>query len=86
MPLIMVMLSFTLQSFQFNLTLNMLQIQKPLLLNQFMIMKFIISYNYSTQNMMKIFWMLTSIGFKLDWCLPRPSIFYTVSTVFFHKY
>ena len=37
-PLIMVMLRFTLQSFQLNLTMNQFQIQTPLLLNQFMMM------------------------------------------------
>ena len=35
MPLIMVMLSFTLQIFRFNLTLNQFQIQTPLRLNIF---------------------------------------------------
>ena len=67
MPLIIVMLRFTLQIFQLNLTLNQFQIQTPLRLNQLMMMKCIISWNSFIQNMMKIFWMLTSRCFKLDW-------------------
>ena len=59
-PLIMVMLRFTLKSFQLNITLNLFQIQKPLLSNQLMTMKLTISRNSSTNNMMNIFWMLTS--------------------------
>ena len=66
-PLIMVMWSFTLQSFQFNLTLNMFHIQTPLPLNQLMMMKCTISRNSSTQNMMKIFCMLKSICCRLHW-------------------
>ena len=46
--------------FQLNLTLNHFQIQTPLLLNQSMTIKWIISWNYSIHNVMKIFWMLTS--------------------------
>ena len=70
MPLIMVMLKFPLQSFQSSLTLNQFQIQTPLRLNQLMIMKWIISFNSSIQNIMEIFCMLTSICFKLEWWLP----------------
>ena len=70
MPLIMLMLKFTLQIFHFNLTLNQFQIQTPLQLNQLMVMKCIISYNSSIQNMINIFWMLTSRRFKLDWWSP----------------
>ena len=46
----MVMLKFTLKIFQLNLTLNQFQIQTPLLLNQLMMIKWIISWNYSIQN------------------------------------
>ena len=62
----MVMLRFTLHSFQLNLTLDMFHIQTPLQSNQFMIMKWTISWNYSTQNTMKIFWVLTYRCFRLD--------------------
>ena len=61
MSLIMVMLRFTLQSFQLNLTMNMFHIQTPLQPNQLMMMKWTIFWNYSTHNMMMILWMLTSI-------------------------
>ena len=67
-PLIMVMLSFTLQSFHSNLTLNMFQIQTPLISNQLMMMKWTISWNYSTHNTMMVFWILTSRSFRIDWC------------------
>ena len=70
MPLIMVMLKFPLQSFHLSLNPNQFQIQIPLWLNQLMIMKWIISWNSSIQNMMTIFWMLISICFNLDWCCP----------------
>ena len=70
MPLIMVMLRFTLKSFQLSLNRNQFQIHTPLRLNKLMTMKCIISWNYFIQNTMKIFWMLTSIYFKLDWWLP----------------
>ena len=62
----MVMLRFTLQSFQLNLNLNLFQIQTPLQLNQLMIMKWTIYWNYFIKNTMKIFWVLTSICFRLD--------------------
>ena len=68
-PLIMVMLKLPLRSFQLILTLNQFQIQTPLRLNQLIMMKCIISCNYSINNMMKIFWMFTSRCFKLDWWL-----------------
>ena len=69
-PLIMVMLRFTLHIYQLNLTLNLFQIQTPLQLNQLMMTKCIISWNSSTHNMMIIFWMYTSICFSLDWLSP----------------
>ena len=50
-----------------NLTINMLHIQTPLRLNQLMTTKWFISWNYYTQNMMMIFWMLTFRCFSLDW-------------------
>ena len=62
MPLIMVMLSFTLHSFQLIITMNWFHTQTPL--------RLIISWNYFIQNMMKIFWILTSRCFKLDWWYP----------------
>ena len=66
-PFIMVMFRFTLNIFHLNPTLNMFQIQTTLQSNQLMIIYWTISWNYSTQNMIMIFWMLTSICFKLDW-------------------
>ena len=63
----MVILRFTLKSFQLNITLNLFQIQTPLRSNLLMIMKWTISWNPSTQNMMMILWMLTTICFSLDW-------------------
>ena len=87
MPLIMVMLRFALQSFQLSLTLNQFQIHTPLQLNQLMIMKWNIYWNYSIQNMTKIFWMLTSIYFRLNWWFPLlKSFIESLSTVLFHKY
>ena len=59
MPFIMVVLQFTLQIFHFNLILNQFYIHTPLLLDQLMIMKWIIYWNSSIQNTMNIFWMLT---------------------------
>ena len=70
MPLIMFMLSFTHQIYQLNLTLNQFQIQTPLRLNQFMMMKWIISWNYYIQNMIKTLCMLTSRWSKIDWWSP----------------
>ena len=69
-PLIMVMLRFTLKIFHLNLTLNLFQIQTPIGSNQLMMMKWTISCISSIQNMMMIFWMMTSIFFKLDWWSP----------------
>ena len=74
-PLIMVMLRFTLQSFQPNITLNLFHIQTPLLSNQLMMMKWTIYCNSFTQKMMKIFWMLTSRWFRLDWWSPFHQLF-----------
>ena len=70
MTLIMVVLNLPLHSFQLSLTLNQFQIHTPLQLNQFMMIKWIISWNYYIQNMIKIFWMLTAICFKLEWWSP----------------
>ena len=70
MPWIMVMLRFILKIFQFNLTLNMFKIHTPLRLNQSTMMKWTISWNSSTQNIMHILWMLTSRCFRLDWWSP----------------
>ena len=67
MPSIIVIL---LQTSQLSLTTTPLQIQEKLQLSQLMMMKWIISWNYSTNNMMTIFYMLTSRYFKLDWWLP----------------
>ena len=69
-PLIMVIFRFTLQSFQLNLTVNIFQIHTPLRLNQLMMMKWTISWNSSTQKMMKIFLILTYICFRLEWWIP----------------
>ena len=66
----MVMLRFTLQSFQLSITMNHFHTHTPLQSSQLMMMKWIIFWNYFIQNTMKIFWMLTSICFKLDWWLP----------------
>ena len=66
----MVILRFTLQSVQLNLTLNQIQIQTPLWLNQLMMMKCTIYHNSSIQNTMKTFWMLNSRCFRLDCWLP----------------
>ena len=67
-PFIMVMLRFNLQSFYLNLTLNLFHIRTPLQSNQSIMMKWTSSWNYSTQRMMMIFWMLTSRCFSIDWC------------------
>ena len=49
---------------------GVIQTQTPLQLNQLMMIKWIISWNYSTHNMMTIFYMLTSRCFKNDrWLL-----------------
>ena len=70
MPLITVMLKFTLQSFQLNLTLNQLQIKTPLRLDQSVTVKWIIFWNYSIQNTMNVLWTSTYRLFKLDWWSP----------------
>ena len=69
-PLIMVMLRCTLQNFHLNLTLNLLQIQTPIPLNQLVMVKCAISFNSSTQSMIKIFWVLTSRLFVIYRWLP----------------
>ena len=87
MPLIILILCSTLYSFQLILIMNQFQIQTPLRLNQLMMMKWIISWNYAIQNMMKIFCMATSRCFKLDWWSPLLQNFiHSLSTVLFHKY
>ena len=77
-PLIVVMLRFTINSFQLNITLNMFQIQTPLWSNQLLMMKCTNSWYSSTQNNMNIFWMLTSRCFRLDYwfLIIQPSIHY----------
>ena len=61
------MLRFTLKNFQKNLTLtmNLFQIQTPLQLNKWMIMKCNISWSSSTGSRMIIFWMLNFICSRL---------------------
>ena len=75
MPLIMVMFKFTVQMFWLNSNLNQLHIHTPLRLNQLMMMKCIIFWNSFIQNTIKIFWMLTSRCFKLDWWSPLLQYF-----------
>ena len=70
MPFIMVIFRFTLNSFHFNITLNLYQIQKPLESNQLLMIEWTISWNYSTQNTMMIFCMLTSVCFRIDYWSP----------------
>ena len=70
MPFIMVMLRSTLNIFQFNITLKMLQIHTPLRSNQLFVIKWTIYWNSSTLNMMTIFWILTSKFFRIDCWLP----------------
>ena len=84
MPLILVMLRFTLQSFQLNLSLNLFQIQTPLQSNQLMTMKWTISWDSFTKNMMRIFWMLTSRCLRIDWWSSLLKMI-AVSTVLFCK-
>ena len=69
-PFIMVVFRFTLNSFQLNLTLNLFHIQTPLRSNQLMMIKWTISWNSSTHNVMKIFLMLTSRWFRIEWWFP----------------
>ena len=66
----MVILMFPLNSFQLNITLSQFQIHTPLRSNQLMMLKYIISWNYYIQNIMKIFLMLTSRCFNIDWWSP----------------
>ena len=51
-----------------------------------MIMKWTISWNSSTQNMMQILWMLTSRSFRLDCWLPLLQNFIQSLLYLFHKY
>ena len=69
-PFIMVILRFTLQSFQLNITMNQLQIYTPFQINPLMMMKWTISYNSTIHNIMKTFWVLTSRCFRIDYWLP----------------
>ena len=71
----MVILRFTLQSFHLNITLNQFHIQTPLRSNRSMMMKWNISWNSSTENMMTNFWILTSRCFRLDWWSPLLQTF-----------
>ena len=59
MPLIMVMLRFTLKNIHCNLPLTLYQIRIPLHSNQLIINIWKKYLNYSTQSMMMIFWILT---------------------------
>ena len=70
MPLIMLMLRFSLQIFYLNLTLNLFQTHKPHRSNKLMMMKWNISWSSSTQNIMMIFWRLTPRYFRLGWWSP----------------
>ena len=63
-------LRFILQSYHWNLTLYLFHIQTPLQSNQLMTMKWTIYWNYSTKNIMVIFWMLNSICFRLYCWMP----------------
>ena len=63
------MLRFTLHIILFNLPLTLFQICTPLISDQLKMMKWTNSYNYSTQIMMMIFGVLTSICFSLDYWL-----------------
>ena len=65
----MVMLIFAFHSFLLDLTLNMFHIHTPLWSNQLMMIKCNIYCNSSTQNMMMIFWILTSRCFGICWWL-----------------
>ena len=82
-PLIMVILRFTLQSFHLNLTLNLFHIQTPLWSNQLVIMRWTILCNYSTKNTMVIFWMLTSRWLSINWWSPLLQIFIQSLLYFF---
>ena len=66
MPLIKVILSFTLKGVYLKIPLNLFQICTPLQPNQLMIVKWSNYCNSSTQSMMLIFWMLNSRLFRLE--------------------
>ena len=85
MPLIMVMLRFTLQFIYWNLPLTMFRIQILFQSIKLMIMKCTNFQNSYTQSMMMIFWMLTSICFRIDQWLLLPKYFIHY-LLFFHKY
>ena len=70
----MVMLRFTLHSFQLNLTMNIFHIHASLGLNKSMMMKWTIFYNYSTNSTTKIFCMLTYRYFRINWLLTLINI------------
>ena len=78
MPLIIVMLRFTLHSFQLNLSLGLFHIHTTLWLNKLIMMKRTISRNSYTHNMIKIFWMLIFRCFRLDWWLLLLQILYSL--------
>ena len=82
----MVILRFTLQINHLNTRLNIFHILTPLRSNKFMMMKWTNYWNYSTQRMMNIFWMLTSICFRINQLFLLLQKIYKVSTVLFHKY
>ena len=75
MPLIMVILRFTLHSIHFNLTQILFQTRIPIQSNQLMMMKWTKYWNLSTQRMMVIFWMLVSIWWSLDYWFLLPQKF-----------
>ena len=79
----MLMLRFTLQIYQLNITLNLFQIHTPLQPNKLVIMKWTIYCNSSTKNMMDIFWMLMSVISRLEWCFPLLQNFIQL---LFHEY
>ena len=66
LPIVMVMLRFTLNILQLSLTMNMFHIQTPLQKNQLMVIKWNLSYNYSTHNIMMIFWAFAFRCSRLD--------------------
>ena len=82
----MVMLRFTLKSVQLNITMNLLQIQTPLQSKKFMMMKWTIYYNYSTNNMMMIFCMLNYRCFRLEQWSPLLQSFIQSLLCFFYIY
>ena len=72
----MVVLRFTLKSIHLNLPMTLFHIWTPLWSNKLTMMdKWTNSWNSSTQSMMMIFWMLTSIWFRIDYWLLLPQNF-----------